>query len=328
MAWMPSYQIDLLPENRLALRQTAVVRNELMDLKRTELQLISGYPNIQFAHVGNLLTPEATLAAFFQQISQDGGAARGGAMTQQIGFNAVSNRAGPGAMPLPEPDAGAPAEDLHYQSIGAHQLKEGDALSMEVARAEADCGRIVEWRLADYRDADGRIRRNSGHGNPPTEDDEPWDAVQFRNPLGFPMTTGAVSVLRKRRFLGQSMSAWTAPGQEVSVRINKALTVRGEHTEVEEEGKREIVWIAGDDYQRTTVKGTLKVTNMRAEPVKLVIRTDFSGKLLEADGDPETSLRISGVRSVNPRRRLEWTFTLESGKSRNLTYRYSVLVNR
>ena len=73
---------------------------------------------------------------------------------------------------------------------------------------------------------------------------------------------------------------------------------------VDEEGKREIVWVAGDDFQRTSVRGTLKVSNARAEPVKLVIRTDFSGDLLEAEGDPVKSLRADGSRSVNPHRQL------------------------
>ena len=73
---------------------------------------------------------------------------------------------------------------------------------------------------------------------------------------------------------------------------------------------------------------TLKVSNARAEPVKLVIRTDFSGDLIEAEGDPVKSLRADGARSVNPHRQLEWTIDLKAGTSKTLTYRYSVLVNR
>jgi len=323
MAWMPAYQVDLLAADRVRLRQTAVVRNELMDLRKTRLDLISGYPNIKFAHVNSPMNPRATLAAFFQQISQEGGRSNG-TLGQQIAFNSISNRASEAAMPLPQPDAGAPAEDLHYEDIGVHALLEGDSLSLEVATAEASCERIVEWTVPDYRDDHGRLQRNRAR----RDEDDPWDAVQFANPLEFPMTTAAVSVLEDGRFRGQSMATWTAPGQNASIKVNKALTVRGEHSEVEEEGKREIVWVAGDDFQRTSVRGTLKVSNARAEPVKLVIRTDFSGDLIEAEGDPVKSLRADGARSVNPHRQLEWTIDLEAGTSKTLTYRYSVLVNR
>lgn len=323
MAWMPAYQVDLLEGERMRLRQTAVVRNELMDLDETTLELISGYPNIKFSHVDSPLGAGATLAAFFQQISQEGGA-QVGAMSQQIAYNTIANRASEAVMPLPQPDAGAPAEDLHYESIGRHALQEGDSLSLEVARAETSCERVVEWKVPDYRDDYGRLQRR-GRGS---EDEEPWDAVQFANPLPFPMTTAAASVLEDGRFRGQSMANWTAPGHQACIRINKALTVRGEHSEVEEEGEREIVWIAGDDYQRTKVGGTLKLSNARGEPVRMVVELDFSGQLISADGDPARSLRADGARSVNPHRQLEWVIDLAAGESKTLTYRYSVLVNR
>ena len=57
-----------------------------------------------------------------------------------------------------------------------------------------------------------------------------------------------------------------------------------------------------------------------------MIRRRFSGDLLEADGDPETSLREEGVYSVNPRNELVWNLTLEPGKERTLKYHYEVLV--
>lgn len=322
MAWMPAYQIDLLAGDRLRLRQSAVVRNELMNLKAARLDLISGYPNIKFAHVSSPLSAGSTLAAFFQQISQEGGN-QGGIATQQIAFNPTSNFAMPAA-PAANPDPGAPAEDLHYESIGKQDLLEGDSLSLEVATAEATCERIVEWNVPDFRNYDGRMRR----GQQPGADDEPWDAVQFSNPLKFPMTTAAASVLEDGKFRGQSMATWTAPGQRASIKINKALTVRGEHSEIEEEGKRTTVWIAGEDYQRTNVKGTLKVSNARAEAVKMVVRLKLSGDLIEAQGDPAKTLLTDGVRSVNPRRQLEWSIDLAAGKTQEMTYRYSVLVNR
>lgn len=321
MAWAPSYQVDLLADDRLRLRQSAVVRNELMSLKGAKLELISGYPNVKFGHVDSPLSPESTLAAFFQQLSSEGGPGRGGIATQQIAFNTISNGVSASA-PLPQPDAGAPAEDLHYESIGAHDLSEGDSLSLQVASGEAKCERVVEWVVSDSRDQWGRMRRNEG------VQAEPWDAVRFANPLRFPMTTAAASILENKRFRGQSMVTWTAPGQLASVKINKALTVRGEHSEVEEEGGREPIWIAGNSYRRTKVKGTIKVTNSRAKAVTMVIRRDFSGELLETDGEPEKSLRREGVSSVNPRRRMEWTIDLPAGETESLEYRYTVLVNR
>ena len=323
MAWAPTCRVDLLEDDRLRLTQSAVVRNELMDLRNTRVELISGYPNIKFGHVDSPLNPQATLAAFFQQVSQRGGR-RSGAISQQVVFNNIASNDIGASQPLLQPDAGARTEDLHYEGIGAHDLKEGDALSLEVASAETSCVRVVEWKVPDFRDGGGRYRHQADESG----ENEPWDVVQFSNPLKFPMTTAAASIMENRRFRGQSISTWVAPGQKASIRINKALTVRGEHSEVEEEGKRAVVWIAGEDFQRTTVKGRLKVSNARATVVKMVIRVDFSGELVEAEGTPVKSLRPDGAGSVNPHRQLEWTVSLKAGETKTLSYRYSLLVNR
>jgi len=112
------------------------------------------------------------------------------------------------------------------------------------------------------------------------------------------------------------------------VKITRALSIRTEAGETEEEGERQIVFIGGNDYQRTTVKGRLAVRNFRGKDAVLTIRCEFSGKLLEADGDPKTTLRVEGATSVNPLRQLDWTITLPAGEEKELTYRYEVLVDR
>ncbi|MDE0834783.1 MAG: hypothetical protein OSA84_00345 [Akkermansiaceae bacterium] len=109
--------------------------------------------------------------------------------------------------------------------------------------------------------------------------------------------------------------------------MDRALSIRTRSTETEEEGERKIVCIGGNDYQRTTVKGRLTVRNFRSEDTVVTIRCEFSGELLEADGDPEKSLRLEGATSVNPRRQLDWTITIPAGEEQELTYRYELLVD-
>jgi hypothetical protein len=142
------------------------------------------------------------------------------------------------------------------------------------------------------------------------------------------MTTASAVVMEAGRFRGQSLSQWVNPGQRTCLRITKALSVRTDSSEVEEEGKREIVWIGGHDYQRTSVKGHLTMKNFRGRELTLVISRRFSGELLEAEGNPEKSLNTEGIASVNPRRQLDWTLKLPAGGEQSLNYRYQVLVRR
>ena len=198
-------------------------------------------------------------------------------------------------------------------------------MSLDIASAQAGYERVVDWTVADPRDPRGRYQRV---GENRSEDNEPWDALRFANPFKFPMTTAAAVVMEEGRFRGQSLSQWVNPGQTTCLRITRALSVRAESSEVEEEGQREIVWIGGNDYQRTRVKGRLILHNYRGKEVTMNIRCEFSGKMLEADENPKATLRTEGVSSVNPRRELQWDIKIPAGGEKELTYRYEVLVDR
>jgi hypothetical protein len=325
LAWMPAYQIDLTNPRKLAIRQSAVVRNESDDLTDTEIQLISGFPNVRFGAVDSPLWPGTELSAFFQQVNQASSSSpfAGNTVGQQLIYqNAMSPEF---SRLLPElAEAGNASDDIHHESIGRHSLLAGDSLSIDVAAASAEYERVVEWMVPDGRDEYGRHRQDDRN----VVEDPAWDAVRFTNPFKFPMTTAAALVTEGGNFRGQSQSGWVNPGQRASVRITRALSVQTESGEVEEEGERENVSIAGRDYRRTTVKGRLVARNFRGKDVTLAIRCGFSGKLLEAEGDPEATLRTEGVGSVNPRRQLDWTIQLPAGREKEITYRYEVLVRR
>jgi hypothetical protein len=325
MAWMPAYQVDLTNPDKLRIRQNAVVRNESDDLADTEIQLISGFPNVRFGAVDSPLWQSTTMAAFFQQINQSSYTQNPqlrNAVTQNIAYN----NAGPanGSSSMPEfSEKGSDSDDIHYESIGKHTLKAGDSLSVDIATETSPYERVVEWVVPDERDVYGRYERRN---ESVVRDVMPWDAVRFVNPFKFPMTTAAALVTEGGKFRGQSQSDWVNPGQRACLRITRALSVQTEGGEIEEDGQRESMTIVGDSYRRTVVKGRLKVRNFRGKDVAMAIRVEFSGKLLEAEGKPESKLRAVGVPCVNPRRQLDWTIPLTAGQEKELTYRYEVLV--
>jgi hypothetical protein len=325
-SWAPAYFVDLTDAKSLRIRQSAVVKNELMPLSGAELSLISGYPNVEFGHVDSPLWQGGSLAAFFQQISHKPGARSGGAMSQQITSNAYSTGADMGA-PLPAGDEpGATSQDLHFESLGKRTLELGDALSLDVASGETAYERVVEWAIADKRDAYGNYLHASR--GEPVESSDAWDSVIFQNPLKFPMTTASATIREGGQFRGQSQSNWTNPGQRSCLHITKALSLQTDHTEIEVSGKREEeIWIGGRRYYRTTVKAEATARNFRNAPVTLLMKAQFSGALIEAEEKPGDTLRREGVFSVNPRHELEWKLTLKPGAEKKVVYRYTVLVS-
>jgi hypothetical protein len=218
--------------------------------------------------------------------------------------------------------------DLHYQSIGKRTLAEGDSLALSVARGKAEYERIVEWLIPDGRDEWGH--HVQGARAEDDADDTAWDALRFKNPLSFPMTTGPAMVTAGGRFNGQRTSYWANAGEQTIVRVDKALSIRTRSLEHEErktpDDSRDVFWIGGRQYRKAIVEAELDVSNHRAEAVQLVIRRRFSGELAQADGEPKVTLREEGAYSINRRSELHWTVTLKPGEDRVLKYRYSLLV--
>lgn len=321
MSWAPTYRIDISDPKQLTLEQHAVVKNELADLAGAEVRLISGYPSVEYSHVRSPLAPRTSLASFFGELGggrhREIDALSNSIVSQQaVSMNnfRVYNVA-LGATPVGE------GVDLHYQSIGTRTLADGDALSTVVAKGKADYERIVEWLIPDGRDVYGR--HNGG------DDGEAWDALKFKNPLSFPMTTGPATVTANGKFNGQRTSYWVNAGEETVLRVEKALSVRtraSENEKLERDGSgRDVIWIGGRQYRRTTVEGELAVSNNRKETVSLVVRRRFSGELVTAEGAPRQTLREEGAYSVNKRQELIWTVPLKGGEEKKIKYSYTVL---
>jgi hypothetical protein len=329
LSWAPSYSLELASDGSFSIRQKAVIRNEMTPLTGTTIRLISGYPNVKFSHVVSPLSPTTTWAGFFNQLGQrvaQAGNALGQAVAQQVAFN--------NPRPQPStPDVSARIDgegvDLHYHEIGRHTLGNGEAVSIPLKKAQGKYERIVEWSIPDTRQPNGRpVQDYHRQRDPEKYQDAAWDAVRFANPFDYPMTTGATTILDNGRFAGQTMTSWVSPGEKTIARVTKAMRIRTVATESEESGKREVVYVGGDDYHSVAVKGQLLVGNQRAEKIHLLIRREFSGKLKEADLDPKVRLREEGVYSVNERNELLWDLELEPGEQRTITYRYRVLINR
>ncbi len=334
LSWAPSYHVDISDPKQLKIEQAAVVRNELMPFQDAEVYLISGFPSIQFSNVTSPLAARTSWNRFFQELNQRDQGYRG-AGRQMMSQMAIT-------MNAPQIDFGyveggtaafGDGIDLHYQSIGKRQLKQGDALSLSVAKADANYERIVEWLIPDHRDEFGNYHNRS------VDDDGnlPWDAMRFKNPFSFPMTTGPAFVTSNGKFGGQRLSAWVNSGEETLLRVNKALSLRTRSTEVELQtsdgaggpggrSNREEIWIGGKRFRQSRVEGEIVVSNHRKESVNLMVRRRFSGDLEKADGEPKVTLREEGVWSVNRRNEMVWNIKLQPGEGKKLKYQYTVLI--
>ena len=222
------------------------------------------------------------------------------------------------------------SEDIHYRNIGKISLKKGERLYLPLESAESTYERIVEWTINDRRDNWGRP---VNFGSMEKYNGELWDAVSFRNPFKSPITTAPVEITDGGKFLGQTTVEWVNPGQKNILRITKAMTVTGQVTENEiaknsltKTAPRETVRIGNENYWKQEIEGTLALKNYRKTDAKAVIKLQFSGDLVSAEGNPSKQLVPQGYNSVNPRSELTWETVVKAEQEQKIHYRYSVLV--
>ncbi len=336
LSWAPSYRVDLTDAKKLSIEQQAVIRNELTDLADTDIQLISGYPSVQFANVTSPLVATQTWARFFQQLNSRGMGSQfdNGMISQQSSVYSNSARFVEAA-PAVAPNIGDTI-DLNYHSIGKRNLRKGASISLTTAQASTEYERIVDWIIPDTRDEWGNPSNRNRAVDPNTGDplqDDVWDALKFKNPLPFPMTTAPATVTTAGNFSGQRQVLWTNKGEESTLRINKALSIRARHVEYENQvggagnAERDVIWLAGRRFRKVTLNAELRLCNHRGADAKLIIKRHFSGDLVTAEGNPKIDLREEGAWTVNKRNELVWTFTMKPSEEKTVKYQYTVLIN-
>jgi len=309
MAWAPSYTLDTSDPKRLRITQTAVVRNELEDLDDAELSLISGYPSVEHDNVTSPLSTSGTWQRFFRQLQQ--GESPPAGFTNQI--SSISNvstlfSADPqGAMGTENTSEGP---DIHYQPIGSVSLKHNEAMTLTLASEEVAYDAVVEWNVRPS-DQEGEVA-------------DVWEALRFKNPFAFPMTTGPAMVVSQGEFLGSRTSNWVSVGGEAMVYVTRALSVQVGVSE-EEVGERTEFSLARRHYTQSTLEGTLQMRNLRSEALTLIVRKEVSGALLDVEGTPQQVVGSAGPGQLNPSTKLTWTLEIPPGDVKRLTYQYTFL---
>lgn len=322
IAWSPSYVVELLDDESVRVACKAVIVNDLMDMDGVDVELIAGYPNIQFAS-----TPSAMGRVPLNQLMQllmVSGRNRG----HDVMSNSVmAQRILPGGtssmMPnMPnQPVAGEGAEDLYFYQIPDVTLAKGERGYFPLLSADVPaCPHVYTWEIADYVDQRGRY-----NSQPDGAPQVVWHSIELTNTTEQPWTTAAAMTVKDERVLGQDTMHFVPPGGSTLLRITQAISVDAQHNELEVERERGAAKFHGSTYDKVTIEGKLKITNHKSEAVTLRITKTVTGEVVSADADPEVVKIASGLRGVNPRSKLTWEVEVQPGvaESAEVTYRYS-----
>lgn len=330
ITWSPSYLIDISDSATARFSAKAVVINEVADLQEIHLDLVTGFPNIQFADVNSPVAMSQNLEGFLRALtsgrSESGG--RRDMMRQQAMLSNIATYEDEVSAPLPgysTAQKGTVSEDLFLYPVERFTLKRGETACIPLFTAEIPYRHLYIWKIPDMLNPSGHYRQDRDSDEQKLAE-EVWHSCRLVNNMEMPWTTAAVEFVTNGQFTGQDVCYYTAPGAETTIRINRAMNVVAEEIELELERERNVSKFNGYAYDLVKVSGELKLHNRQNKSVTVEVTKNLSGELLETAPQARDIPTAKGLKRVNPSHVLVWEVELKPGQELKLTYSYQVYV--
>jgi len=330
ITWAPSYRIDISDPKTAGLSAKALVINEVADMDGVHLDLVTGFPNIQFGEVNSPVAMSQDLEGFLKALTSGRSESRSRAhMVQQQAvlhnvarFNEYAGAPTPAYSTARE---GTVSEDLFLYPVANFTLPRGETACIPLFTAEVPYRHIYTWKIPDALDERDRYQRERDRDGEQFAE-EVWHCCRLTNNMKMPWTTATAEFVKHGQITGQDTCYYTAPGTETTIRINRAMNVLAEQAELEQERKRNAASFRGYRYDLVKIKGELKLQNRLNRTASVEVTKNLSGTVLATDPQARDIPTAKGLKQVNPRHVLVWEIELESGRKKALSYTYEVYI--
>lgn len=331
ISWVPSYIFDLSQPEKARFTAKALVINEVADLDKVRLDLVTGFPNIRFAELISPIALSQSLADFLQTLATGRlDRSPGSMLTQQHALSNLPMSGEVTGVPMPAYSTareGIIAEDFFLYPVGDFSLKRGETACIPLFTAEVPYEHIYVWKVPDNMDREThRSSQGRDEDRPPAE--EVWHSCRITNTMKMPWTTASAEFIKDGQFTGQDICYYTAPGAETTIRINRAMNVLAEEAEFEVGRKRDATRFHGYSYDLVRLEGELKVRNRLDIAANMEVTKELSGDVIETVPEAKVITTAKGLKKVNPTHRLTWKFELEPEKDKTVLYTYEVYIRR
>lgn len=322
ISWLPSYRVELGAEGHGYLQCKASIMNELMDLDKVDMELISGFPALKMTGLPSPIAMKQSMSALLSALGSDN---PGTEYARSLTSNYMSQARTPQpvfnmapAMAI-DPGKIKQAEDLFFYSIPDFSCKYRETVTRTLFDGSIPCRHIYTWDVP-HQQILAEWKKSRSHVASPLDI---WHCIQLTNALNQPWSTGIVEFVSQGRLAGQSTLTFTNPGEHVVVRLNKSMEAV---TDVSEETVfSEKVSYKSSTCQKHTVEGTLTVKNISGKEMDIRVNKAVIGIPQAVSENGEMSSLPNGNRHLNPDGKIWWKITLKPGEEKKLTYQYTYL---
>jgi hypothetical protein len=332
--WIPAYRVEVKgePIKEAKLELEAVLVNELADLKGSEVYFVVGVPSFAFKDMLSPLSMNqafAGVSGYFQNGQKD--FASNAIMTQQTRMGETADESGIGPSPTTPEDeqtTSLSAEQLYLYKTDQLDLKKGERASLRLFSLTIPATEVFEWTVMDPPRASGdeySLRPSLGQDL----SSGVWYSLRLKNETGMPLTTAPAVTFREWKPLGQNLIRFTPTGGDTILRVSPATEVIGTHTLEEKTRETVNLRMSGSNYSfdLITVEGTMKIRNVKKQPVEMVITRNINGEVISATDGGTIKREGFNLASINPNSVVKWNVSVPPGE-KEIKYTYKVYVRK
>lgn len=312
IAWHPSYKLALGDNGKAMFEAKATIVNNLMDMENVSLELITGFPSLEYADQTD------PMADFAKKVTPS--LLRKGWQATGYAVNSASETLGDdsdgfgSAMAASAPAEGVQSEDLFFYPVAQFSAREGDVVALPLFAAELDYQHVYTWDVADpstFARQRGSTHRLS----------DVWHCVRMKNTLSVPLTKAPVEFTSQNRIAGQNTMPYTPAGGECTVKMNKAVNVITDQSLslVKREKYRSL---RNRDTYRTENEVGLSLENKTGKDITVEIKQRLNGIVSQASDGAKTSVEVNFNDPENPSSAVQWTLHLKPGERKTVSYHY------
>ena len=324
ISWLPTYRVELGAEGHAQLQCKATIMNELMDLEKVDMELISGFPRLAMPGLPSPISMKQNMSALFAALGSE---KPGTEYARSLMDNYMSQARTPQPVFTMEkataidPGTVKQAEDLFFYSLPDFSCKYRETVTRNLFGGDVPYRHIYTWDIPNQKGlSEWNQNRDRGAAVSPLD---VWHCIQLTNGLNLPWSTGMVEFVSQGRLAGQSTLTFTNPGERVLVRLNKSMETMVHVSE--ETLSSEPVKVRSSSYQKYTVKGTLTMRNVSGRNMEFQVNKNIIGTPETVSGEGEMSSLPNWNRSLNPDGKFQWKLTLKPDEKKDVEYQYTYL---
>jgi hypothetical protein len=338
ISWLPTYLVELEPDNKAQLTLTANLMNDAEDLDNADVSLVVGVPNFKYSNMLSPLTSTQSIMEFLYALNTE--STKNISFTNVMVNQSISYDNEKAEMDMPdkglEPFAlgGTVQEDLFFYRLNSISLQKGGRGFYTVLKEEVPFRHIYETDLNTNSVASGYY--NTGNGNSLDNNDQStnkvYHSIELENTSKLPWTTGSAMVTKSIEGhtgpLSQDMLTYTPMKAKVCVKITEApdIQVKDAETETSREEKKKIILKTA--YDLVSVEASITVKNYKNEDIDLTVRRTVNGDLQSCSADWTSKKVVSLYRNANTISNVKWDIHMKAGEEKKITYKYQVYVGR